>query len=75
MINPITADTLYLIIPFKVSQLAVLFSDKHNVSTNKALDIIYHSDTYKKLEREATKYWHFGPVALLETLEDELKLR
>jgi hypothetical protein len=72
MINPITAETLYLILPFKVSQLAVLFSDKHNVSTNKALKIIYNSETYKKLEREATKYWHFGPVALLETLEEEL---
>jgi hypothetical protein len=71
MIQAVTPETLYLILPFKVSQLAVLYSERHGISTSEAIQIIYRSQTYKRLEREQTKLWHLGPVALLETLEAE----
>lgn len=70
MINAITPDTLYLILPHKVSQLAVLYANQKGISTREALIHIYRSDTYRRLEDESTKLWHYGPVALLEELEE-----
>lgn len=66
MINAITPDKLYLILPSKVSQLGVLYAQKFGVSTTEALKSIYRSNTYRTLEDEKTKLWHLGPVALLE---------
>lgn len=66
MINSITPDKLYLILPFKVSQLAVLLSQKLRISSREALTAIYRSNTYRQLENEKTKLWHMGPVALME---------
>lgn len=68
MINAITPDKLYLILPMKVSQLAVLYAKKFSKSMRESLIDIYKSNTYKELEREETKLWHLGPVALLEHL-------
>lgn len=68
MINAIDSKTLYLILPYKVSQLAVLYAQKFGVTTRQALDTIYNSNTYRQLENETTKLWHLGPVALLEHL-------
>jgi hypothetical protein len=72
MIHAITPETLYLILPFKVSQLAVLFARKANIEKDEAIRIIYRSKTYQRLERESSKLWHLGPVALLEILTEEL---
>ena len=66
MIRPIAPEKLYLILPFKVSQLAVLLSKQLDISSLKALQLIYKSETYRQLENEKTKLWHLGPVALLE---------
>ena len=66
MINSITPEKLYLILPFKVSQLAVLLTQKLGISNREALVEIYRSETYRQLENEKTKLWHLGPVALLE---------
>lgn len=52
------------------SQLAVLYSKKFGVSTKKALETIYNSNTYRQLENESTKLWHLGPVALLEHISE-----
>lgn len=66
MIKAITPNKLYLILPFKVSQLAVLLAKQLGTSTREALTKIYRSNTYRQLENEKTKLWHLGPVALLE---------
>ena len=66
MINSITPEKLYLILPFKVSQLAFLLTQKLGISDREALVEIYGSETYRQLENEKTKLWHLGPVALLE---------
>ena len=70
MIQAITKDNLYLILPYKVSQLAVLYARKSGISLSEAIKRIYKSRTYKVLEREETKLWHYGPVALLEYLDE-----
>ncbi len=70
MINAITPETLYLILPYKVSQLAVLYAKKLGITTKEALKAIYRSHTYHQLENESTKLWHLGPVALLEYISE-----
>ena len=73
IIRSVNADTLYLILPFKVSRLALLYMSKHGGSYRDAVTLIYRTNMYKQLETESTKYWHLGPASLLEILEDELK--
>lgn len=68
--NPINSENLYHILPFKVSQLTLLYAKKHNINVIEALKKIYKSTTYKRLEKEDTKLWHLGPVALLECMEE-----
>lgn len=70
MINAITPERLYLILPHKVSQLAVLYAKKFHTTPRQALVDIYNSCTYRELEREETKLWHLGPVALLEHISE-----
>ncbi len=64
--NPINQDNLYLILPYKVSQLAMLISKKLGVPILDAIRTVYDSNTYRELEREDTKLWHLGPVGLYE---------
>ena len=66
----INSKNLYLLLPYKVSQLALLYAKKFNVSVIDAIRSIYRSNTYKDLEREETKLWHLGPVALLEYMTE-----
>ncbi len=70
MINVITPEKLYLILPMKVSQLTVLYAKKYGKTTRDALIDIYNSKTYRDLEQEDTKLWHLGPVALLEHISE-----
>ncbi len=62
----ITPEQLYLILPFKVSQLALLMTKNLGMSTLEAIRAIYRSNTYRELEKEETKLWHLGPVGLFD---------
>lgn len=62
----ITPETLYLILPGKVSQLALMIHKKLGIELLDAIRNIYRSNTYKELSKEETKLWHYGPVALFE---------
>ncbi len=66
----ITSKNLYLLLPYKVSQLSILYARKFNVTIIDAIRAIYKSNTYKELEDEETKLWHYGPVALLEYISE-----
>lgn len=48
----------------------MLYAIKFNTPILDAIQKIYRSNTYKELEREETKLWHLGPVALLEYLSE-----
>ncbi|WP_291528074.1 hypothetical protein [Bacteroides sp. UBA939] len=66
MNQTITNDNLYLLLPGKVAWVATIYTEEHHVNPLDALRIFYHSNTYKELEKEETKLWHYGPVALYE---------
>lgn len=62
----ITSKNLYLLLPGKVSKMAVMYASDSGLSIMEALNRIYQSSTYKQLEDEETKLWHYGPVALYQ---------
>ena len=68
MIQEITQDNLYLLLPSKVSWLATMLAEDKKISIIDAIKQIYKSNLYKKLQDESTKKWHLGPVALYEEL-------
>lgn len=70
--KPITQENLYLILPFKVSQLAMLISKESGQSILDALRAVYRSNTYRDLSIEETKLWHLGPVGLYEYYQENL---
>lgn len=62
----ITSKNLYLLLPGKVSKMAVMYASDFGLSIMEALNRIYQSSTYKQFEDEEPKLWHYGPVALYQ---------
>lgn len=62
----ITQQNLYLLLPGKVSKMAEMYAEDFHVPITDALQKIYQSETYKELEQEQSKLWHYGPVALYQ---------
>lgn len=62
----ITNKNLHLLLPGKVAAVSSMYADDHKCSISTAMRLFYTSSTYKKLEVEETKFWHYGPVALYE---------
>ena len=60
----ITQQNLYLIIAGKAAAVAAFIAEDENIGLVDALTKFYSSGTYKRLEQESTKLWHYGPVAL-----------
>lgn len=73
MSTKITQDNLYLLLPCKIGWLAPWLSEDMGISLTEAMSRIYHSQLYKKLSTESTKYWHLGPVDQYNELKTELK--
>lgn len=67
----ITDKNLYLLLPSKVSLWAQLYVKEQGGSIIDAIRTFYRSNTYKALEKESTKLWHYGPVALYEEFMEE----
>lgn len=71
MIRTIDQGNLYLLLPSKVCRLAELLAEREGLNAVEAVERIYASDTYRRLEEEASKAWHLGPVALYECMREE----
>lgn len=69
--DTITHDNLYLLLPFKISYMAVMLKEDRNISLIEAIRQIYSSETYKRLEREESKAWNLGPATLYYDLTHE----
>lgn len=63
----ITQANLFLILPGKVSKMADMYAADFGVPILEAMRCIYKSATYRELEDESSKLWHYGPVALYQT--------
>ena len=53
--------------------LAVMLIDKYHVSLVEALDILYNSDTYVKLQDSRTGLYFQSPVYVFDFLQKELE--
>ena len=62
----ITQENLHLLLPSKVMWLASYLAEDKDISIVEATKQIYSSPLYQQLEREDTKLWQQGPVALYE---------
>jgi hypothetical protein len=62
----ITQQNLYLILAGKAAAVAAFIAEDEHISPLDALTKFYASNTYRRLEREDTKLWHYGPVALYQ---------
>ncbi len=67
----VNQKNLYLLIPSKVSWMASILANETGISLIAAVKKIYASETYRRLEREETKEWHLGPVALYQSFLDQ----
>lgn len=67
----VTQDNLYLLLPSKVSHLAVMLAEDSGSSLTQAVEQVYASALYRDLEREDTKLWHLGPVDLYRAMREE----
>ena len=63
----ITQENLYLILPGKVSKMAAMYASDSGLPLVEAMRRIYRSSTYRELEQESSKLWHYGPVALYQS--------
>ena len=66
----VTQENLYILLPSKVAWIADMMQDDTKTSTVEVLKKIYSSDTYRQLEKESTKLWHLGPIALYKMMTE-----
>ena len=69
----ITQQNVHLLLPSKLSWMANMLAEDKGISLVEALKLLYSSDVYARLEKETTKAWHLGPVALYEEYLSEVK--
>lgn len=62
----VNQDNLYLFLPRKIASVASIIAANAHCSTLEAMQRFYASVTYQGLEKEETKLWHLGAVALYE---------
>lgn len=71
MSDVVTRDNLHLFISGKAAGVAMLIAEKDGISAEDALLKFYATETYRRLEREETKYWQYSAAQLYRLLEDE----
>ncbi len=68
----VTQNNLYMLLPAKVANIVEMLSRRTNTPELRLLKEFYRSNTYKAMEREETKYWQWGNVALCENFLEEV---
>jgi hypothetical protein len=65
----INQQNLHLLLPSKISWMANMLAEDKGISIVDAIKILYSSELYARLEKESTKAWHLGPVALYQDFQ------
>ena len=71
MSGVVTQENLHLFIPGKAAGVAMLIANAEGLTVEEALLKFYSTETYRRLERERTKYWHYSAAQLYQILQDE----
>lgn len=64
--NAQARKNFHIVIPGKVADIVCFIVEDFGVTPLEALSWFYDSPTYKNLEVEQTKYWHWGSVSLYD---------
>ena len=70
MLETMTQNALCDFIPGKAARITTLLRRDRKMGLKQALLTFYRSDAYRLLEREETKLWHLGPVALYQEYQE-----
>lgn len=62
----VTQQNLYLFLPGKIANVAAIIASQNHCTIFEAMKQFYASEIYQQLQREDTKLWHLGAVALYE---------
>ena len=54
------------------NELIIMLMDDYGLSMEHALDTVYGSNTYKKIERPSTGLYYQGAVYVMDMLKEEL---
>ena len=65
--NKTLEDMLWVFIP----NVAKIFSEKKGISIKKAIEFIYGSTIYKKLENKNSKMWYYSDETLADFFINE----
>lgn len=65
----ISQQNVHLLLPSKISRMADMLAEDTGVSIIEAMKQLYSSKVYFRLEKEYTKAWHLGAVALYEDFQ------
>ena len=65
----VTQYNLHLLLPSKLSWMANMLAEDKGISIVEAMKMLYASEVYSRLEKESTKAWHLGAVALYEDFQ------
>lgn len=68
----VTQQNLYLFLPGKIANVANIIADNDHCSVLEAMRRFYASKTYMGLQKEETKLWHLGAVALYEMFRNNV---
>lgn len=71
MLGEVTQDNLHLFISGKAAEVALLIANERGISPEDALVEFYGTRTYRLLENESTKYWHYSPAQLYQLTRDD----
>ena len=66
----VTQKNVHLLLPSKLSWMANMLAEDKGISIVEAMKMLYSSEVYARLEKESTKAWHLGPVALYEEFQN-----
>ena len=64
----ITQDNLRSVLPGKIVRTVSLLAERSGIPNMEALRKFYHSETYRNLEREETKYWWMSPQQVCDSV-------
>ena len=57
------------------NDLVVMLMEDCGMTMEEAMDTLYNSHTYEKLERASTGLYYQGPVYVMDMLQEELALQ
>jgi len=64
----VTQQNIHLFLPGKIANISAIIAEHDHCSMFEAMRRFYSSQVYHELQKEDTKLWHLGAVALFEMM-------